>query len=68
MLCTLYSTLKVPSAAVGGVFAILNRRRGVPIGSERNPGTPMEIVKAYLPVKEAFGEYSSLPNHCLIAY
>ena len=35
---------------------MLNKRRGIPIGSEQTAGTPMEVVKAYLPVNESFGE------------
>lgn len=35
---------------------MLNKRRGIPIGSEQTAGTPMEVVKAFLPVNESFGE------------
>jgi len=47
--------IQVPSAASGGIFGVLNKRRGIPIGSELTAGTPMEVVKAYLPVNESFG-------------
>ena len=49
----------MPSQAAGGIFGVLNKRRGIPIGSELVAGTPMEIVKAYLPVNESFGMLSS---------
>lgn len=52
--------IQVPSAASGGIFGVLNKRRGVPIGTEAVQGTPMEVVKAYLPVNESFGEYMIL--------
>jgi elongation factor 2 len=47
--------IQVPSAAAGGIYGVLNQRRGVPLGSEPVTGTPMEMVKAFLPVKESFG-------------
>ena len=50
-------SVKVPSDAAGGIFGVLNKRRGVPIGSEQTAGTPMEVVKAYLPVNESFGKF-----------
>ena len=53
-------SVKVPSDAAGGIFGVLNKRRGVPIGSEQTAGTPIEVVKAYLPVNESFGKSISL--------
>ena len=41
--------------AMGGIYGVLNRRRGVMIGEENRPGTPIYNVKAYLPVSESFG-------------
>jgi elongation factor 2 len=52
--------IQVPTAAAGGIFNVLNKRRGIPLGSEQVPGTPMEVVKAHLPVKESFGFTSAL--------
>jgi elongation factor 2 len=52
--------IQVPQAASGGVFGVLNKRRGIPLGSELVSGTPMEVVKAYLPVMESFGFTSAL--------
>jgi elongation factor 2 len=34
---------------------VLNRRRGVLIGQDQRPGTPLFNVRAYLPVMESFG-------------
>jgi elongation factor 2 len=42
-------------SALGGIYSVLNKRRGVPIGEENRPGTPIYTVKAYLPVQESFG-------------
>jgi len=44
-----------PENAVGGIYGVLNRRRGMVISEEQRPGTPLFTVKAYLPVMESFG-------------
>ena len=41
---------------MGGIYGVLNRRRGHVIEEAQTPGTPMFVVKAYLPVNESFGE------------
>lgn len=41
--------------AMGGIYSVLTRRRGMIIGEENRPGTPIYNVKAYLPVAESFG-------------
>jgi elongation factor 2 len=41
--------------AMGGIYGVLNRRRGIMIGEENRAGTPIYNVKAYLPVAESFG-------------
>jgi len=52
--------IQVPSSASGGIFGVLNKRRGIPLGNEQVAGTPMEVVRAYLPVNESFGFTSAL--------
>jgi len=44
-----------PEGAVGGIYGVLNRRRGHVISEESRIGTPLYTVKAYLPVVESFG-------------
>jgi hypothetical protein len=44
-----------PENAVGGIYGVLNRRRGHVFEEAQTPGTPMFVVKAYLPVNESFG-------------
>lgn len=44
-----------PENAVGGIYGVLNRRRGMVVSEEQRPGTPLFTVKAYLPVMESFG-------------
>ncbi|KAI9337211.1 P-loop containing nucleoside triphosphate hydrolase protein [Obelidium mucronatum] len=47
--------IQCPETAIGGIFTVLNRRRGVLIGQEQKAGTPLFNVRAYLPVMESFG-------------
>ncbi|KAI8811650.1 eukaryotic translation elongation factor 2 [Cladochytrium replicatum] len=44
-----------PENAMGGIYGVLNRRRGHVFAEEQRPGTPLYQVKAYLPVMESFG-------------
>ncbi|KAF9544412.1 Elongation factor 2 [Mortierella hygrophila] len=44
-----------PEQAMGGIYGVLNKRRGHVVGEEQRPGTPLYIVKAYLPIAESFG-------------
>ncbi len=48
--------LQCPEVAVGGIYGVLNRRRGHVFEEHQVIGTPMFIVKAYLPVNESFGK------------
>merc|ERR1712091_461511 len=47
--------IQCPEAAVGGIYGVLNRKRGHVFEEAQTPGTPMFVVKAYLPVNESFG-------------
>lgn len=47
--------IQCPEAAVGGIYGVLNRRRGHVFEESSIVGTPMFVVKAYLPVNESFG-------------
>ena len=49
--------LQCPENAVGGIYGCLNRRRGHVFEEAQTPGTPMFVVKAYLPVNESFGKF-----------
>merc|ERR1712223_865912 len=41
--------IQCPENAVGGIYGVLNRRRGHVFEEAQTPGTPMFVVKAYLP-------------------
>jgi len=47
--------IQAPDSAMGGIYSCLNKRRGMVISEEQRQGTPLYIVKAYLPVMESFG-------------
>jgi elongation factor 2 len=55
--------IQSPEAAVGGIYGVLNRRRGHVIEENRIIGTPMFVVKAYLPVNESFGFTADLRSN-----
>ncbi|OBA18816.1 uncharacterized protein OGAPODRAFT_15433 [Ogataea polymorpha] len=47
--------VQCPENAIGGIYSVLNKKRGQVVSEEQRPGTPMFTVKAYLPVNESFG-------------
>ena len=47
--------IQTVESAMGGIYNVLTRRRGIIIGEENRPGTPIYNVRAYLPVAESFG-------------
>jgi elongation factor 2 len=49
------ATITVPQSAISGVYQTLNARRGIVETTEERAGTPLCVVKAYLPVLESFG-------------
>lgn len=55
--------IQCPENAVGGIYSVLNKRRGVVIEEMQVPGTPMFVVKAHLPVNESFGFTADLRSH-----
>jgi elongation factor 2 len=44
-----------PESAMGGIYGVLNRRRGHVFAEEPRIGTPLYNIKCYLPVMESFG-------------
>jgi len=55
--------IQCPERAVGGIYGVLNRRRGHVIAEEQRLGTPLYNVKAYLPVMESFGFTADLRSN-----
>ncbi|XP_074491882.1 elongation factor 2b-like [Sebastes fasciatus] len=55
--------IQCPEAALGGIYGVLNRRRGHVFEEISVMGTPMRVTKAYLPVNESFGFTADLRSH-----
>ncbi|ETE57963.1 Elongation factor 2, partial [Ophiophagus hannah] len=51
--------IQCPEQVVGGIYGVLNRKRGHVFEESQVAGTPMFVVKAYLPVNESFGKHKS---------
>jgi len=55
--------IQCPQTVVGGIYAVMNRRRGQIIEEMQRLGTPLMIIKAYLPVMESFGFTADLRSN-----
>merc|ERR1712142_786198 len=55
--------IQCPENAVGGIYGVLNRRRGIVFEENQVAGTPMFVVKAHLPVNESFGFTADLRSN-----
>jgi len=55
--------IQCPENAMGGIYSVLNRRRGHVFAEDQKVGTPIHMVKAYLPVMESFGFTADLRSH-----
>jgi len=55
--------ISCPEVAIGGIYGVLNRRRGHVVEEARVAGTPMYVVKAFLPVNESFGFTADLRSN-----
>lgn len=55
--------IQCPEHAMGGIYGVMNRRRGNVIGEENRPGTPLYQIKAHLPVAESFGFTADLRSN-----
>ncbi len=47
--------VQCPEQALGGVYSVLNQKRGVVFEEQQRVGTPIFNLKAHLPVVESFG-------------
>ena len=52
--------IQCPQAVMGGIYSVMNRRRGQIFEEMQKPGTPMINVKAHMPVMESFKFTSDL--------
>lgn len=47
--------ITAPLTVTGGVHGVLSKRRGRAFDQQQREGTPLMVIKAYLPVMESFG-------------
>ena len=47
--------IQAPEQALGGIYSVMNQKRGQVFEEMQRPGTPLYNIKAYLPVNESFG-------------
>ena len=52
--------IQTPDDAVGGIYGCISQRRGIVQGEEPIAGTPLVMLKAFLPVAESFGFVQAL--------
>ncbi|KAK3161408.1 hypothetical protein QOZ80_1BG0076720 [Eleusine coracana subsp. coracana] len=52
--------IQAPENALGGIYNVLNQKRGQVFEEMQRPGTPLYNIKAYLPIIECFGFSSAL--------
>lgn len=55
--------IQCPETALGGIYSVMNKRRGVVVEESQVAGTPMFVVKAHLPVNESFGFTADLRSN-----
>lgn len=55
--------IQCPEQAQGGIYSVLNRRRGVVNENVQIGSTPQFMVKAFLPVNESFGFTADLRSN-----
>jgi len=55
--------IQCPQAVIGGIYGVMNRRRGQIIEEIQRVGTPLTNVKCYLPVAESFGFTADLRSN-----
>merc|ERR1719291_690535 len=55
--------IQCPNQAQGGIYGVMNRRRGTVFDTQQVGSTPQFTVKAYLPVNESFGFTADLRSN-----
>jgi elongation factor 2 len=56
--------ISTPQQYVGQVYSCLNYRRGRVTSEEKNPNSPIYIIKGFLPVMESFGFDAYIREQC----
>lgn len=52
--------IQAPETALGAIYNVISQKRGEIFEETQRPGTPLYVIKAYLPVVESFGFSATL--------
>ncbi len=55
--------IQTPADCMSAIYTVLSKRRGHVTADVPKPGTPVYVVKAFLPVIESFGFETDLRYH-----
>jgi len=55
--------IQCPQTVVGGIYGVMNRRRGQIVEEIQRIGTPLTTIKCHLPVAESFGFTADLRSN-----
>ena len=58
-----YVEIQTPADCISSIYNVLAKRRGHVTADVPRPGTPIFVVKAFLPVIESFGFETDLRYH-----
>mmetsp|Transcript_1942 Transcript_1942/g.4164 ORF Transcript_1942/g.4164 Transcript_1942/m.4164 type:complete len:992 (-) Transcript_1942:146-3121(-) len=58
-----YVDISAPTDCVPAIYTVLARRRGHVTSEGPRPGTPIHVIKAYVPVIDSFGFETDLRSH-----
>ncbi|KAK9842583.1 hypothetical protein WJX81_007484 [Elliptochloris bilobata] len=58
-----YIEIQTPADCISAIYTVLGKRRGHVTADVAKPGTPIFLVKAFLPVLESFGFETDLRYH-----
>jgi len=55
--------IQCPQSVIGGIYAVMNKRRGQIVEETSRQGTPLVNIRAHLPVVESFGFTADLRSN-----
>lgn len=55
--------IQCPQTVIGGIYGVMNRRRGQIVEEIQRVGTPLTTIKCHLPVAESFGFTADLRSN-----
>jgi translation elongation factor EF-G len=68
LLAVYYVEIQTPADCISAIYNVLAKRRGHVTADVPRPGTPIFVVKAFLPVIESFGFETDLRYHTQVTH